>query len=255
MVMLPYDYKSFSDSMHYAIASGDISEARLDDAVKRILKVKFEIGLFDKAKIDLYDLEIIGSKEHKELAQVAVRKSLVLLKNKNAVVPISKNTHRILVAGSVADNLGKQSGGWTIEWQGIDGNWIHGTTILKGIQNTVSSSIQVEYNLIGNFVDQKNLADIGIAVVGENPYAEGWGDNENPKLSEDDITAINNLKRNSKKIIVIIISGRPLDIKQYANDWDVIIAAWLPGSEGQGIADVLFGDYPFTGKLPVEWKL
>ena len=254
MVMLPYDYKFFSDSIHYAVANGYISEKRLNDAVRRILKVKFEIGLFDKIETDKSGLKSVGSKEHRDLARMAVRKSLVLLKNNNTV-PISKNISKVLVAGSAADNLGKQSGGWTIEWQGVDGNWIPGTTILKGIRDAVSSSAQVEYDLKGNFIGQKKLADIGIAVVGENPYTEGWGDNENPKLSPEDIEAIDNLKKNSLKIIVIITSGRPLDIKQYTNDWDAVIAAWLPGSEGQGIADVLFGDYSFIGTLSVGWDL
>ncbi len=254
MIMLPYDYKFFSASLHQALANGDIDQARLDEAVRRILKVKFEIGLFDKVTTDLSNLKNIGSKPHRELARMAVRKSLVLLKNNNAV-PISKNTPKILVSGSAANNLGKQSGGWTVEWQGIDGNWMPGTTILKGIQDMASPYAKVEYDLRGGFTGQKGLADVGIAVVGESPYAEGWGDNENPKLSTEDLEAIYNLKTNSKKIIVIIISGRPLNIKEYTNDWDAIIAAWLPGSEGQGVADVLFGDYPFTGTLPVDWNL
>lgn len=254
MVMLPYDYKFFYDSLHRAIANGDISQARIDDAVQRILKVKFEIGLFDKVAADSSNLNNIGSEAHKDIARIAVRESLVLLKNNNAV-PISKNTPKILVAGSAADNLGKQSGGWTIEWQGIDGNWIPGTTILQGIRNLASPSAKVEYNLNGNFSGREKLADIGIAVVGENPYAEGWGDNANPSLSAEDLAAISNLKKISKKIIVIIISGRPLNIKEYAKNWDAIIAAWLPGSEGQGVADVLFGDFAFTGILPVDWKL
>jgi len=254
MIMLPYDYKFFSASLHQALANGDIDQARLDEAVRRILKVKFEIGLFDKVTTDASNLRNIGSKPHRELARMAVRKSLVLLKNNNAV-PISKNTPKILVSGSAANNLGKQSGGWTVEWQGIDGNWMPGTTILKGIQDMASPYAKVEYDLRGGFTGQKGLADVGIAVVGESPYAEGWGDNENPKLSTEDLEAIYNLKKNSKKIIVIIISGRPLNIKEYTNDWDAIIAAWLPGSEGQGVADVLFGDYPFTGTLPVDWNL
>jgi len=254
MIMLPYDYKFFSASLHQALANGDIDQARLDEAVRRILKVKFEIGLFDKVTTDASNLRNIGSKPHRELARMAVRKSLVLLKNNNAV-PISKNTPKILVSGSAANNLGKQSGGWTVEWQGIDGNWMPGTTILKGIQDMASPYAKVEYDLRGDFTGQEGLADVGIAVVGESPYAEGWGDNENPKLSTEDLEAIYNLKKNSKKIIVIIISGRPLNIKEYTNDWDAIIAAWLPGSEGQGVADVLFGDYPFTGTLPVDWNL
>jgi len=254
MVMLPFDYKFFTESMHQALAKGDISQARVDDAVRRILEVKFEIGLFDKPATDTFDLKTVGSKPHRELARKAVRESLVLLKN-NQAVPISKTTPRILVSGSAADNIGQQSGGWTVEWQGIDGNWIPGTSILKGIRDMASPNSKVEYDLKGNFSDQAGLADVGIAIVGESPYAEGWGDKKDLKLSAQDVAAISHLKKFSKKIIVIIISGRPLNIKEYAKDWDAVIAAWLPGSEGQGVADVLFGDYPFTGSLPVSWEL
>jgi beta-glucosidase len=254
MIMLPFDYKNFSIYMHQALATGDISQERIDEAVRRIIKLKFEIGLFDQTEADSSDLKIIGSKENREIARRAVRESLVLLKN-NAPGPISKNSSKILVAGSAAHNIGKQCGGWTVEWQGIDGNWIPGTTILEGIKNIVSPNVIIEYSLDGKFIGQDKLADVGIAIVGEKPYAEGWGDNNNPKLSADDLEAINNLKKKSKKIIVIIISGRPLNIKEYAKDWDAVIAAWLPGSEGQGVADVLFGDYSFTGTLPVAWDL
>jgi beta-glucosidase len=253
MIMLPYDYQNFSESMHRALASGDISPARVDDAVRRILRVKFEIGLFDAPATDSSGLENVGSPAHRELARQAVRKSLVVLKD-GTVLPVSKNTQKILVAGSAADNLGKQMGGWTVEWQGIDGNWIPGTTILKGIREAVSSGTSVEYDLAGNF-NQQSMADIGIAVVGEKPYAEGWGDNPDPSLSSQDLEAINNLKKFSKKVIVVIVSGRPLNITQYAKVWDAIIAVWLPGSEGQGVADVLFGDYPAIGTLPVAWEL
>lgn len=254
MVMLPFDYVTFSKRMHRAVASGDIPQARVDDAVRRILKAKFEAGLFDSELPSPSETEEIGSKRHRELARTAVRKSLVALKN-TALVPISKRTPQILVAGSAADNIGRQSGGWTVEWQGIDGNTLPGTTILKGIQDAVSSETTVEYEKQGIFSDRPTLADVGIAVVGEAPYAEGVGDNENPSLSPEDLEAINSLKKVSKKVIVIIISGRPLEIKAHANQWDAIIAAWLPGSEGQGVTDVLFGDHPFTGSLPVVWEI
>jgi len=253
MIMLPFDYEDFSSYMHRALSNGDISPERINDAVRRILKVKFRIGLFDETGVRA-DLEVIGSEQHRELAREAVRKSLVLLKNNNAV-PISKNASKILVAGSTANNLGRQSGGWTVEWQGIDGNWIPGTTILEGVKNSVSKDTRVEYSLEGDFNMQGEKAEAGIAVVGEGPYAEGWGDSKNLQLSKQDIEAINNLKKNSEKLIVIIVSGRPLDIKEYANDWDAVVAAWLPGSEGHGVADVLFGDYGFTGTLPVVWDL
>ncbi|MDQ7814681.1 MAG: glycoside hydrolase family 3 N-terminal domain-containing protein [Patescibacteria group bacterium] len=254
MVMLPFDYVYFCESLHKALANGDISQTRVDDAVRRILRAKFEIGLFDESAGSAPASEDIGSAAHRELARTSVRESLVLLKNVD-VLPIKKNTAKILVAGSAADNIGKQSGGWTVEWQGIDGNWIPGTSILKGIQDAVGGDAEVEYDLAGKFTDQDGLADVGIAVVGEKPYSEGWGDQDSPKLTDQDMATIQSLKKVSKKIVVIIISGRPLEIRSSAQDWDAIIAAWLPGSEGQGVADVLFGDFDFTGTLPLSWGL
>ena len=248
MVMTPFEYKDFISNLQKALANGDITEKRLNDAVRRILTVKFETGLFDRPEAKPEGLSIIGSATNRELAREAVRKSQVLLKNENSVLPLPVSLQNIIVAGSAADNLGRQAGGWTTEWQGIDGNYgILGTTILEAIKNTVSKNTKVEYNKKGDFSAKNNLADIGIVVVGEKPYAEGWGDVANPSLSPEDISAIDKVKAKSKKIIVIIVSGRPLDIEKYAKNWDAIIAAWLPGSEGQGVADVLFGNFPFTG--------
>ena len=256
MVMTPFEYKNFISNLQEALANGDIAEERLDDAVRRILTVKFETGLFDRPEVKPEGLSVIGNAAHREIAREAVRKSQVLLKNKNSVLPLSKSLNKIIVAGSAADNLGRQAGGWTTEWQGIDGNYgISGTTILEAIKNTVSRDTEVEYNKKGDFSVKNNLADVGIVVVGEKPYAEGWGDNANPSLSSEDLSAIKKVKAKSKKIIVIIVSGRPLNIKEYARNWDAIIAAWLPGSEGQGVVDVLFGDFAFTGTLPVDWKI
>jgi beta-glucosidase len=256
MVMLPFEYKDFVSNMQKALSNGDITKERIDDAIKRILTVKFKTGLFDRPQALPEGLSVIGSAEHRELAREAVRKSLVLLKNTNSALPLSASSNKIIVAGSAADNLGRQAGGWTTEWQGIDGNnGIVGTTILEAIRNTISQNTEIEYNKNGDFPLTNNLADVGIAIVGEKPYAEGWGDEANPKLSPEDLSAIEKVKAKSKKVIVIIVSGRPLDIKEYAEDWDAIVAAWLPGSEGQGVADVLFGDYDFTGTLPVSWNL
>jgi len=253
MVMTPFDYKNFISNFQRALSSSDISKERLDDAVRRVLTVKFETGLFDRPKAESGDLSVIGSQEHRELAREAVRKSQVLLKNENAVLPLSRSLNKILVAGSAADNLGRQAGGWTTEWQGIDGNnGIVGTTILQSIKNTVSENTEVLYNKQGDFL-KDTLAEIGIVVVGEKPYAEGWGDSANPELSSEDIIVIEKTRAVSKKIVVVIISGRPLEISQYSKDWDGIVASWLPGSEGEGITDVLFGLYPFTGVLPVDW--
>jgi len=254
MVMTPFEYKDFMSNMQLALSEGDITNERLDDAVRRILTAKFEAGLFDRPEAQPAGLSILGSGEHRALAREAVRKSQVALKNSNMALPLSKSSTRIIVAGSGADNLGRQSGGWTVEWQGIDGNWLTGTTILQGIKDTVSKNTEVEYNLGGDFQPRENLADTGIAVVSEKPYAEGWGDNASPSLDAVDLVAISKLKAQSKKLIVIIVSGRPLNIAPYIEDWDGVVASWLPGSEGQGVADVLFGRYPFTGKLPVNWN-
>jgi len=256
MVMSPFEYKDFMSNMQKALASGDISRDRLDDAVKRILTAKFRAGLFDRPAVDAEGLSIIGSNGHRELAREAVRKSQVLLKNDNSALPLSKSQNRIIVAGSAANNLGRQAGGWTTEWQGIDGNYgISGTTVLQSIKNTVSKNTEVEFSEQGDFSIGNNLADVGIVVVGEKPYAEGWGDSANPSLSPKDLMAIEKTKQKSKKLVVIIISGRPLDISPYSRNWDGIVASWLPGSETAGITDVLFGSYPFTGVLPVNWDI
>ena len=254
MVMLPFDYQDFTADMRRAVARGDSTKKRLDDAVSRILRAKFTAGLFD-VEDSKPDFTVIGSESHRALAREAVQKSLVLLKNDAALLPISKNTPRIVVAGSAADNIGQQSGAWTVEWQGVDGNWIAGTSILAGIQQTVSNKTKVEYNVDGRFDSTKDLANVGIAIVGEKPYAEGYGDSAHPALSQQDLDIIARVKAASKKIVVIIVSGRPLDIKPYASQWDGIVAAWLPGSEGEGVADGIFGSYPFSGTLPVRWDL
>ncbi|OIO46842.1 MAG: hypothetical protein AUJ28_01725 [Parcubacteria group bacterium CG1_02_37_51] len=255
MIMLPFEYKRFMEDMQTAIKNGDISQERIDDAVGRILKVKFQIDLFDNINDNSESIQDIGSIEHRAIAREAVSKSMVVLKNEKQLLPISKFSKKTYVAGAAADNLGMQLGGWSVEWQGIDGNWTPGTTILDGIREVVSSQVDLEYNMNGIFDDKNELADIGIMVVGEKPYAEGWGDRENLLLNNDDLVAIENLKRYSKKIIVIIISGRPLEITNEIKNWDAAIVAWLPGSEGGGVADIIFGVKPITGKLPVDWDL
>lgn len=254
MVMTPFKYKDFIFNIRKALLNGDITKERIDDAVSRILTVKFEAGLFDRPRAQLAGLSVINSDLHRQIAREAVYKSQVLLKNENSVLPLSTSLKKILVAGSAADNLGRQAGGWTTEWQGIDGNsGIVGTTILAAIKNIVSSDTQITYNEQGDFSYEDRGADVGIVVVGEKPYAEGWGDNAHPKLSSDDLLAIEKIRLKSKKIVVIIISGRPLDIFPESKKWDSIVASWLPGSEGGGVIDVLFGIRPFTGKLPIKW--
>jgi len=255
MVMLPFEYERFMEDMQTAVKKGDISQKRIDDAVTRILKVKFEIGLFDNITQDPESIQGIGSKEHRAIAREAVSKSMVVLKNEKKLIPISRFSKKIYVAGDAADNLGMQLGGWSVEWQGIDGDWTPGTTILEGIREVVSPQVDLVYDKDANFDNKNTIADIGIMVVGEKPYAEGWGDSENLSLSDIDLETIKKLKKNSKKIIVIIVSGRPLEIKNEIKNWDAAIAAWLPGSEGGGVADILFGIKPVTGELPVSWDL
>ncbi len=253
MVMLPFDYKTFLKDVRKAVNQGDISQARIDDATSRILYQKFKAGLFDISSNNI-GLENVGSEQHRQLARKAVSLSAVLLKNQNSLLPLSKSTDRILVAGSGADNVGRQSGAWTVEWQGVDGNWMPGgTSILQGIRQSVSNESTVEYDKDGNFNQTSGKADVGIVIVSEKPYAEGWGDNANPTLDKADTDAIYRVKSLSNKVVVVMLSGRPLLITDQIQSWDAVVAAWLPGSEGGGIADVLFGNEPFVAKLPITW--
>ncbi len=252
MVMLPFDYKQFSRHMKWGNRLGLISDERINDAAGRILYAKFALGLFDGNREDTPTN--IPNTAHKALAREAVAKSLVLLKDDNNLLPLSSNMAHLRVAGSAADNVGSQMGAWTIEWQGIDGNVsVEGTSILDGIKSRVSSWTTVEYDVLGNFSDEGKRAPLGIAVVGEKPYAEGWGDTEYPVLSEEDLLAIKNLQATCDRVVVIIVSGRPLLIEEEIDSFDALIAAWLPGSEGEGVSDVLFGHKPFTGKLSLPW--
>jgi beta-glucosidase len=250
MNMVPYDYLSFTRVMKQAVENGDIPIERIDDAVSRILKVKIRLGLFEHPYSDTSLVETVGSSEHRALARQAVRESLVLLKNQNKALPISREVASIYIAGVAADDIGVQCGGWTTEWQGTSGDIQPGTTILEGLKEQLGPGTSISFNATGNFT---GMADVGIAVVGEFPYAEGKGDREELSLSSFDQQLIRTLREHSQKLIVIIISGRPLiitDVYQVADAW---VAAWLPGTEGNGITDVLFGDYPFTGKLPYTW--
>jgi beta-glucosidase len=250
MNMVPYDYLRFIDSMRRAVENGHIPEERIDDAVRRILTVKFELGVFEHPYADPALLASVGSDAHRDLARRAVRESLVLLKNDNSALPIAKDTGLIYVAGRGADDIGTQCGGWTIEWQGRSGDIQPGTTVLDGIRAQVSSSESVQFDREGKF---DGMADIGIAVIGEIPYAEGVGDANDLSLYPTDVQTLTNLRTHSRKLVVIIISGRPLIITDQFQTADAWVAAWLPGTEGAGIADVLFGDYPFTGRLPYTW--
>jgi beta-glucosidase len=259
MVMVPYDYKTFIITLTQAVENGDVSMSRIDDAVRRILTVKFQMGLFEHSYSDPATLALVGSDEHRALAREAVQKSLVLLKNANQTLPLAKDTPLIFLGGEGASDIGLQSGGWTIAWQGQPGNITPGTTIRQGIEALVTDSQHVVVSKAGTFTGAKDaqanplIAEVGIAVIAEKPYAEGVGDAEDLSLSKDQITLIENMRARSKKLVVILLSGRPLVITEQLPQIDALVAAWLPGTEGGGVADVLFGDQAFTGILPYTW--
>ncbi|XP_022930603.1 uncharacterized protein LOC111437010 [Cucurbita moschata] len=258
MIMVPYNYTEFIDGLTYLVKSNVIPISRIDDAVKRILRVKFIMGLFENPLADSIFVNELGKKEHRELAREAVRKSLVLLKNGESadkpMIPLPKKAPKILVAGSHADNLGFQCGGWTIEWQGLGGNNLtSGTTILSAIKDTVDPKTKVVFkeNPSAQFV-KSNQFSYAIVVVGEPPYAETFGDSLNLTISEPGPSTITNVC-GAVKCVVIVISGRPVVLQPYVAVIDAVVAAWLPGTEGKGVTDVLFGDYGFSGKLSRTW--
>jgi len=253
MIMLPCNYDLFMTSLMGAIRQGDVPQARIDDAVRRILRVKFMLGLFEQPFSDPSLLSKVGSEEHREVAREAVRKSLVLLRNEGDLLPLDRDTPLILVAGAGISDIGRQCGGWTITWQGSGGDITPGTTILDGIEAMVSEETTVIYRRFGRFEDFEGTAEIGIAVIGERPYAEGEGDDANLALLDRDLEMLERLRDQADKLVVIMLTGRPLMIADYLESWDALVVAWLPGTEGQGIADVLFGDYPYTGRLPYTW--
>jgi beta-glucosidase len=254
MVMVPDKYREFYDTLKELVNEGKVPMSRIDDAVLRILRVKFAMGLMAKSYSPLADRRLwksFGSPEHRAVARELVRQSIVLLKNDHKTLPISKNVARIHVGGKSADDLGNQCGGWTITWQGSSGNVTPGgTTILAAIRNTVSKDTKVTYSKDGTGAQG---ATLGIVVVGETPYAEMKGDRTDLTLAPEDVSAISNMKAAGIPVVVVLLSGRPMIIGSVLGKADAFLAAWLPGTEGQGVADVLFGDYNPTGKLTFSW--
>ncbi|QRP44900.1 glycoside hydrolase family 3 protein [Amycolatopsis sp. FDAARGOS 1241] len=252
MVMVPYEWQKFIDTLRTLVQQGKVPMSRIDDANRRILTKKFQLGLFEHPLTDRRYLSTIGSKAHRDLARQAVRESQVLLKNSNDVLPLAKGHNKIFVAGKSADDIGNQAGGWTVGWQGTSGPVIPGTTILQGIENTVKNSSTVTFSKDGSGIDKSY--DVAVAVVGETPYAETKGDRPGDMgLDATDLATLQKLHDAGVPTVVVLVSGRPLDIAKQLPDWAGLIESWLPGSEGQGVADVLFGDYNPTGKLPVTW--
>ncbi|WP_428980217.1 glycoside hydrolase family 3 N-terminal domain-containing protein [Catenovulum adriaticum] len=266
IIMVPNEWKEMYENTVAQVKSGVIPTARIDDAVRRILRVKMRAGLFDSEspikRAYAGEQTLLGAKQHRALARQAVRESLVLLKNNQQVLPINPTQH-ILVAGSGADDIGKQSGGWTISWQGTgnqNSDFPGASSIFDGIKQKVDAAGgHVELNQAGEF-EQK--PDVAVVVFGENPYAEGVGDIKGIEYQRDnkrDLQLLNRLKAQGIPVVSVFLSGRPLWVNAEINASDAFVAAWLPGSEGIGVADVLLSkrngevNYDFKGKLSYSW--
>ncbi|OHE40683.1 MAG: hypothetical protein A2Y16_06450, partial [Tenericutes bacterium GWF2_57_13] len=263
MLMEPFDWKSAIENIILAVQNGDISMERVDDAVRRILTIKYKMGLFseefyDETTSDYYRIGYDANfytAENRGVAREAVRKSLVLLKNENGALPLDEDAN-VAVIGEGADNIGLQCGGWTITWQGDPARRLtKGVTILSGIRTRIAAGS-------GTVATDRSGADVLVVVLSETPYAEYNGDNDNPTLTGATAHAGNAAlleqvllaKSEGKTVIGLLLSGRPLLLGNYLQFFDAFVACWLPGSEaGSGIADVLYGDYDFSGKLPVTW--
>ncbi len=265
----PNGWDVFIPTLTSLVTSGEVSTARIDDAVTRILTAKFELGLFEHPLTNRRNIDTIGSKAHRKVARQAVAESQVLLRNKKQTLPLSTSKKQpVYVAGSNADNIGNQAGGWTLTWQGGSTNVIPGQTVLDAVRST--SKGRVQFSQTASDPVPANAA--GIVVVGETPYAEGFGDVNGPQwaydpgdhnvprpkktmeLSDADALAVRTVCAHAASCTVLVVSGRPMIIPpELLSQIDALVASWLPGSEGQGVADVLFGKKPFTGKLPVTW--
>lgn len=251
MVMVPSNYRTFISTLRNEVNAGRVPMSRIDDAVLRILTKKFQLGLFTKYQTDRSYTSQVGSAAHRTVARQAVRESLVLLKN-NGVLPLSKtSTYKIVVGGSHVDNLGYQMGGWSITWQGGSGATTTGTTFWQALQSAKPANVTLQN--VGTNTASSYTGDIGIAVIGETPYAEGQGDSSSLALSSANVNQVNDICSRTTQCIVMLMSGRPLIVNNQVTQSHAFIAAWLPGTEGLGITDVLFGDYNFTGKLPITW--
>ena len=265
--MVPTDaWQPLYENIIAQVKHGDIAQSRIDDAVTRILRVKVRAGLFEKpspaSRVLSGKTALIGAEPHREVARQAVRESLVLLKNKDHLLPLSPKQH-ILVAGDAADNIGKQSGGWTITWQGTgnkNDDFPGASSIYSGIEKiVVDAGGQTTLSINGSYTQKP---DVAIVVFGEEPYAEGHGDIDNLEYqrgNKKDLALLSSFKEKGIPVVAVFISGRPMWVNAELNASDAFVAAWLPGSEGKAIAEVLLADknnniqYDFKGKLSFSW--
>jgi beta-glucosidase len=241
MVMVPDHYRQFITYLKELVSEGVVPMSRIDDAVLRILRVKYAMGLTEGKQGPPPSSFAFGTPEHRAVARQAVRESMVLLKNENHVLPLKK-TATIHLAGKSADDAGNQCGGWTIQWQGKSTDTLPGAT-------TVRAAMRKSGMKLG-----ETGASVGVVVIGEKPYAEGFGDRKDLNLAQEDVEAVKKMKASGLPVVVVIFSGRPLNLEPILNDADAIVAAFLPGTEGEGITDVLFGAYKPTGKLSYAWS-
>jgi beta-glucosidase len=268
MFMQPQNFEDFEATLKGLVRDGTVARARINDAARRILRTKFRLGLFEHPYTDRTHLHQVGGKAHRAVARRAVSESQVLLKNRRATLPLPRGSRPIYVAGSNANNIGNQAGGWTLTWQGGSTNVIPGRTILQGIKRASSGRVTYSRDASAHVPHRS----IGVVVVGETPYSEGFGDVGGPRwafdpgdngkprppktmhLSAADTRAVRKACDQASRCVVLIVSGRPMIVPaSLRKNIDALVASWLPGSEGEGVADVLFGKRPFTGKLPVSW--
>ncbi len=266
MIMVPEDWKGFLANTLRQVRSGEIDQARIDDAVRRILRVKMRAGAFDgvppSSRPLAGDATLVGAADHRNLAREAVRQSLVLLKNRGNLLPLARNLN-VLVAGDGADNIGKQSGGWSVTWQGTETTNVDfpgATSIFAGIREAVTAGGgSVTLSADGSFAERP---DVAVVVYGEDPYAEYEGDLESLNFSAQhgaNLELLRRLKEQGIPIVSVLLSGRPLWVNPELNASTAFVAAWLPGTEGGGVADVLFRDsegkvsFDFTGRLSYSW--
>ena len=249
MVMVPFEFRRFIDNVIRAVETGDLPLERVDDAVSRILTVKHAMGLFDERPPPPPPIDTVGCDAHRRLARRAVAASAVRLSDRDDVLPLEPAT--VLVAGEGADDIGLQCGGWTIEWQGGRGPITAGTTILDGLRQS-EHGLDIVHEPSGRFAETTH-APYGVVVVAEPPYSEGSGDRADLTLPVEDRELVERVRRHVDRLVLVLVTGRPLVLDSVIDHCDAVVAAWLPGSEGDGIADVLTGAAPFTGRLPRRW--
>lgn len=258
MVMIPYgpgqpnNYAEFAQSLRQLVQAGRVPEARVTDAAERILRVKIAMDVFAHPLADRAALAQLGSAEHRAVARECVQHSLVLLKNDRTALPLAKTIHKVRVIGAAADDLGAQCGGWTITWQGAHGNVTTGTTLLAGLRQVAPANCTIAFDPKGTDATAAD-ADATLVVLAEEPYAEGKGDRSDLRLPDADIALLHAARQANRPVILVLYSGRPMLLDDAAGLSDAIVAAWLPGTEGAGVADVLFGAVSPTGKLPMSW--